>query len=66
MSEDRNRDIHIRKRPNDATAKPVWCGEVGVASITEAWGHYGPGGEGHDEVCRKCIAAQRAARRGSS
>ena len=59
----RNRDVHIRKRPDDATAKSVWCGETGVASITEAWGYYGPGGEGHDDVCRGCIDAQRAARR---
>lgn len=54
------RDIHIRKHPDDAPAKPVWCGEVVGASITEAWGHYGPGGDGYDDVCRPCIAAQRA------
>ena len=57
-----DREIHIRKRPDEATAKPVWCGEVGKASITEAWGYYGPGGAGHDEVCRACIDAQRASR----
>jgi len=33
----RNIHIHIRKRPDDATAKPVWSGATGVASITEAW-----------------------------
>lgn len=60
------RAIHIRKRPDDATAKPVWCGTTGVTSITEAWGFYGPGGLGHDVVCRGCIDAQRAARRGAS
>ena len=59
----KNRDVHIRKHPDDATMKPVECGEVGVASITEAWGYYGPGGDGHDDVCRGCINAQRAARR---
>jgi hypothetical protein len=58
-------EIHIRRRPDDATAKPVWCGAVGVASITEAWGYYGPGGTGHDDVCRGCIDKQRATRRGS-
>jgi hypothetical protein len=59
-------EIHLRKNPDDATMKPVECGEIGVASITEAWGYYGPGGNGHDEVCRTCIearAARQAARR---
>jgi hypothetical protein len=54
-----SRDIHIRKRPDDAPAKPVWCDATNVASITEAWGYYGPGGAGHDDVCRACIDAQR-------
>ena len=62
----KDRDIHIRKRPDDATAKPVWCGATGVASITEAWGFYGPGGAGHNEVCRGCLDAERRARRGAS
>jgi len=57
-----DREIHVRRRPDDACAKPVWCGEVGKASITEAWGYYGLGGNGHDEVCRGCIDAQRRAR----
>jgi hypothetical protein len=61
-----DRYVHIRKRHTDATAEPVWCGAIGVASITEAWGYYGHGGNGHDEVCRGCINAQRAARRGAS
>jgi hypothetical protein len=38
--------------------KPVECGEIGVASITEAWGYYGPSGEGHAEVCHGCITAR--------
>ena len=59
------RDVHIRKRPDDAAAKPVWCGEIGVASITAAWGFWGPGGNGYDDVCRRCINAQRLARRGA-
>jgi len=59
------RAVHIRKHPDAATAKPVWCGQIGVASITEAWGYYGPGGNGHEDVCRGCIDAQRAARRGA-
>lgn len=59
-----SKDIHLRKNPDDATMKPVECGEVGVASITEAWGYYGPGGDGHAEVCRGCITA-RAARLGA-
>jgi hypothetical protein len=54
------REIHLRKNPDDATMKPVECGEVGVASITEAWGYYGPGGEGHKDVCCACIDARRA------
>jgi hypothetical protein len=62
----KDRDIHIRKHPDDATAKPVWCGQTGVASITEAWGYYGPGGVGHDDVCRVCIDVQRCSRRGAS
>ena len=57
-------EVHLRKNPDDATMKPVECGEVGVASITEAWGYYGPGGAGHDDVCKDCITA-RAARRGA-
>jgi hypothetical protein len=57
-------DLHIRLHPDDACMKPVWCGEIGVASITEAWGHYGPDGPGHDDVCRACLAAQRAAKKG--
>ena len=59
----KEREIHIRKRPDDAAAKPVRCGETGVASITEAWGYYGPGGAGYDDVCRGCIDAQHAAKR---
>lgn len=59
-----SRDIHIRKNPDDATMKPVECGEIGVASITEAWGYYGPGGEGHAEVCPRCITARNARQRG--
>jgi hypothetical protein len=59
----KDRDIHIRTYPDAATAKPVWCGETNVASITEAWGFYGPGGGGHDDVCRDCIDAQRCARK---
>jgi hypothetical protein len=59
----KDRDIHIRKYPDAATAKPVWCGQTGVASITEAWGYYGLGGNGHDEVCRGCLHAQREAHR---
>lgn len=59
----KKREIHIRKRPDNACAKPVWCGETGVASITEDWGFYGPGGDGHDDVCRGCIDIKRAARR---
>ena len=54
-------EIHIRKHSDAATAKPVWCGATGVASITEAWG-YGPGGNGHDDVCRDCTDEQRRAR----
>ena len=61
----KDRDVHIRKRPDDATAKPVWCGQTGVASITEAWGYYGLGGNGHGDVCRGCIDKQRATRRGA-
>lgn len=59
-----SRDIHLRKNPDDAAVKPVECGEVGVASITEAWGYYGPGGDGYADVCRGCIAA-RSARQGA-
>jgi hypothetical protein len=54
------RDIHIRKHPDAATAKPVWCGKTNVASITEAWGYYGSGGNGHAEVCLDCVDSQRA------
>jgi len=53
-----DRDVHIRKRPDDAAAKPMRCGETGVASIR--WGFYGPGGAGHDDVCRGCIAERAA------
>jgi hypothetical protein len=60
------REIHIRKRPDDAAAKPVWCGQTGVASITEAWGYYGPGSVGYDDVCRACISAHVAHRRSPS
>ena len=59
------RDVHIRKHSDDATAKPVWCGETGVASITEAWGFYGHGRAGHDDVCRVCIGAERRTRSGT-
>ncbi len=60
MTNPAGQDIHLRKNPDDATMKPVECGEIGVASITEAWGYYGPGGDGHAEVCKKCIAARTA------
>jgi hypothetical protein len=60
------REIHVRKHPDDAAAKPVWCGQIGVASITEAWGYYGPSGNGHNDVCRACLAVQRGARRSAS
>lgn len=59
MSKD---DIHIRKHPDDACAKPVWCSKTHVRSITEARGYYGPGGAGHDDVCRGCIGEQRKTR----
>ena len=59
------REIHLRKSPDDATMKPVECGEVGVASITEAWGYYGPGGDGHEDVCKACIGARAARRKGT-
>lgn len=36
-----SRAIHIRKHPDAATAKPVWCGQTGVASITEATSAFG-------------------------
>lgn len=55
--------IHIRKQPDDTTAKPVWCGQINAASISAAWGYYGPDGAGHDDICRDCIDAQRAAKR---
>ena len=61
----KDREVHIRKHPDAATAKPVWCEQTGVSSITEAYGYYGPGGDGHAEVCRGCIDARRAARRGA-
>ena len=61
----KDRDVHIRKHPDDATAKHVWCGQTGVASITETWGYYGPGGDGYADVCHGCIDASRAARRGA-
>lgn len=47
------RTIHIRQHPDDATAKPAWCGK------TEAWGYYGPS----DDVCRACLRARREAHR---
>lgn len=59
-------EVHIRKHPDDATAKPVWCGQTGVASITDAWGYYGPGGDGYDDVCRGCLNAQGACGRGGA
>jgi hypothetical protein len=58
----KDRAIHIRRRPDDTTARPVWCGKTGAASITEAWGYYGPGGAGHADVCRGCDDARRRAR----
>lgn len=60
------RDIHIRKQPDDACAKPVWCGETGVATITEAWGFYGLGGAGHGDVCRGCLDAKYTQRKGGT
>ena len=65
MSEPTNRDIHIRINPDDVTMKPVECGQRGVASITEAWGYYGPGGDGHKDVCTDCIDARRTRTRGA-
>jgi hypothetical protein len=55
-----NRDIHLREDPDAGPMKPVECGKIGVASITEAWGFYGPAGDGHKDVCTDCIDARRA------
>lgn len=55
--------IHIRTAPDNATMKPAYCGATGQATITEAWGFYGPGGEGHDQVCKECIRKQKESRR---
>lgn len=46
--------LHIRVRPSDAVHEPALCGKRDQSSIPDAIGHYGPGGEGHKEVCPVC------------
>lgn len=46
--------------PDAPTADPVFCGKRYQASVTEAWGYWGPDGDGYAEVCQECVAAWRA------
>lgn len=52
--------IHIRKRWNAPGNEPAWCGNVGggVGTVTDAWGYWGPQGDGWELICKKCVRAK--------
>lgn len=50
--------IHIRKRPEAAAIEPAWCGRILESTITDAFGYWGPGGDGYAEVCKECEKAK--------
>jgi hypothetical protein len=54
----RARVVHIRFQ----NAPSVLCGAGYATSVGEAWGWWGPGGEGFKDICSKCYAAQQAGR----
>lgn len=49
--------IHIVK-PGHAKSL---CGKEKklVSHLSEAWGHWGPEGQGHKEVCKTCVRASK-------
>ncbi len=47
--------IHVRTSPSTPTAEPVLCGRTGAASVSEAYGYWGPGGAGFHEICPTCF-----------
>lgn len=55
--------VHIRRHPNAAVMDPALCGRRGQRTTTGAWGYYGPGGAGFDEMCTQCVAIERAPER---
>ena len=51
--------IHIRERSDAPTSEPALCGIRNQATITSAWGYYGPRGAGFKDVCKACAKINR-------
>ncbi len=51
--------VHIRKRPDAPGIEPVYCGATLVCSVTDAWGYWGPAGDGYDRICKECEKVKR-------
>lgn len=51
--------LHLRRHHDSPVAAAAYCGVTNRATITDAWGYFGPGGNGWDEVCKDCVTAKQ-------
>lgn len=59
MKKKKKYKIHIRKRWNAPAIEPAWCGRNdGDGTVTDAWGWWGPEGQGWEWVCKACVKAK--------
>lgn len=54
--------VHVRETPSSPTAARTLCGKTGQATVSEAWGFWGPGGSGFEDMCKPCVKADHARR----
>lgn len=54
--------VHVRERRDSPTAAPALCGLTGQATVSEAYGFWGPGGDGFKDMCKTCVEADHKRR----
>ena len=52
-----DKKVHVRTRVDAPTSAPALCGKTGQATVSEAFGFWGPGGAGYEDMCKPCVEA---------